>query len=94
MIPLFADENVRRHLGALLDQGDVWVVRGRWARWLDGADPADTVPIGTMLPDERLAARAWLRQQRHDIHRTLGHHGRAAPEGWIESQPLYRSLAL
>lgn len=93
MIPLFADDTVRHNLGVLLDQGEIWVVRGRWARWLDHADPADSVPIATMLPDERLAARAWLRQQRHDIHRTLGHGGRAAPDGWIEGMPLYAALA-
>lgn len=81
-----------RNLRRLLDQGEVWVTRGRWVRWLTRGDLADTVPIATMLPDERVAARAWLEQQRHVLHRTVGGTGERAADGWLRERPLYRAL--
>ncbi len=60
--------------------------------WLATGDDEHTVPIRSMTGDDRLAARAWLRQQRHVLHRTLVGECVRAPEGWIEDRPLYRAL--
>lgn len=79
------------HLEALLEQDESWVLRARWVRWLERGDATDTVPIAAMDHDDRIAACAWLRQQRHVLHDTI-EGGMRAPQGWIEQQPLYRGL--
>lgn len=81
-----------KHLRELLEQGDRWVVRARWVRWLDHGDRADTTPIDGMLHDDRIAACSWLRQQRHVLYDTV-EGGHPAPSGWIEARPLYRGLS-
>lgn len=91
MIPLVITDIETKHLQQLLEQDEVWVVRARWVRWLREAQLSDTVPISTMRRDERIAARSWLRQQRHYLHATI-HGGLRAPIGWVESMPLYRGL--
>lgn len=91
MVPLVITETQVDHLRELLEQGDSWVVRARWVRWLDHGDRADTTPIDTMVHDDRVAACSWLRQQRHVLYYTV-EHGRQAPAGWIEARPLYRGL--
>lgn len=80
------------HLRELLEQGDRWVGRARWVRWLDHGDEDDTTPIKALPHDDRIAACSWLRQQRHVLYDTVegGHH---APDGWIEDRPLYRGLS-
>lgn len=79
------------HLRQLLEQDEVWVVRARWVRWLREGDASDTKPISAMRADNRIAARAWLRQQRHVLHETV-RGGRRAPEGWVTDLPLYQGL--
>lgn len=79
------------HLRELLEQGERWVGRARWVRWLDHGDEADTTPIDTMPHDDRIAACSWLRQQRHVLHDTV-EGSPQAPDGWIEDRPLYRGL--
>lgn len=79
------------HLRDLLEQREVWVTRARWPRWLDSGEHDDTTPIDGMVHDDRLAACAWLRQQRHVLHDTVAGGG-PAPDGWIEDRPLYRAL--
>ena len=91
VIPLVITEDETRHLQQLLEQDEVWVTRARWVRWLRHGDTGDTTPISGMLPDDRIAARAWLRQQRHDLHATI-HGGPRAPQGWVTDLPLYRAL--
>lgn len=78
------------HLRRLLEQDEVWVGRARWVRWLRNGQESDTMAIDDMLHDDRIAACAWLRQQRHALHDTV-EDGRA-PKGWIEGLPLYRGL--
>lgn len=87
---MVSDEQVR-HLRGLLGQDEIWVMRARWLRWLTHADPEDTTPIPDMVPDDRIAACAWLRQQRHVLHDTI-EGGARAPEGWVQDLPLYRAL--
>jgi hypothetical protein len=91
VVPLFVDETQIGHLRELLDQGEAWVGRKRWVRWLDEGRSTDTMPIGDMTRDDRIAACSWLRQQRHVLHDVI--HGGSAPVGWIEQQPLYKGLA-
>lgn len=79
------------HLHELLGQDEVWVGRARWVRWLENGQRSDTTPIDAMHRDDRIAACAWLRQQRHAIHATV-EGGRRAPNGWVEGLPLYQGL--
>jgi hypothetical protein len=74
----------------LLTQADHWVRRDSWADYLAGHD-VGLVPLSGMRNDDRVAALAWLRQQRHELHRALAG-SRPAPEGWLEQQPLYQAL--
>lgn len=92
VVPALAGPTVVEHLASLLDQDEVWVSRARWQRWLTTGRDEDTVPIESMAPDDRLAARAWLRQQRHVLHAALVGEGDRAPQGWIEGQPLFQAL--
>lgn len=92
VVPLLAGPTVVEHLATLLDQDRYWVSRSRWQHWLATGDEEHTVPIGSMTGDDRLAALAWLRQQRHVLHRTLVGACVRAPDGWIEDRPLYRAL--
>ena len=93
VVPLVVDEDQVQHLRDLLDQDEVWVGRARWGRWLHVGDHADTMRIEDMVHDDRIAACAWLRQQRHVLHDTIKGSS-PAPDGWIEQQPLYRGLSL
>ncbi len=91
-MPLVVDDAVERNLRVLLEQDELWVRRSRWPRWLRQGDPADAVTIDTMLPDDRLAARAWLAQQRHVLHQVLDGSAERAPDGWLDERPLYVAL--
>lgn len=91
MIPLVITDDETRHLRALLEQGEVWVGRARWVRWLREGQDRDTMPIIDMIHDDRIAACAWLRQQRHALFGTVKG-GTRAPGGWVEELPLYRGL--
>ena len=86
------DEEVVGHLRSLLEQGEVWVMRDRWVRWLRAGDDRDTAPIDGMTADGRAAALAWLSQQQHALYSVL-EGGRRAPDGWVEGLPLWRGLA-
>ena len=91
VIPLVITETETVHLRELLEQGERWVGRARWVRWLREGQRTDTMPIESMLHDDRIAACAWLRQQRHELYDTVDG-GQRAPEGWIEERPLYKGL--
>lgn len=91
MIPLVISESQADHLRELLEQDDAWVGRARWLRWLQHGQSSDTMPIDEMCHDDRIAACAWLRQQRHALHDAV-EGGQRAPEGWVEELPLYRGL--
>ncbi len=93
VVPLSPTPDQVKHLTTLLQQDQFWVYRARWARWLRDGDPADTIAIERMPRDARLAARAWLLQQRHVLHLTVtGDPDRKAPNGWAEALPLARAL--
>lgn len=91
VIPLVITETETTHLRQLLEQDQVWIGRARWVRWLREGRPSDTMPIAAMLPDDRIAACAWLRQQRHALYDTV-RGGERAPHGWVTALPLYRGL--
>ncbi len=91
-IPPQPSEATRKLLKDLLEQDDGWHLRGGWNAWLGGAR-YETTSISTLSRDQRIAACAWLRQQRHSLYRAVVDDAAAqAPEGWIEAQPLYRAL--
>lgn len=80
-------DNLRR----LLHQDEFWVVRARWDRWLRLGERRDTVAIDELPRDDRLAALAWLRQQRHVLHDTVVG-GKPAPAGWLSGLPLWQGM--
>ncbi|MDX1657444.1 MAG: hypothetical protein R3343_01360 [Nitriliruptorales bacterium] len=82
-------EGVKR-LRALLDQGDEWILRPHWEKYLRGEHDGGA-DIDELSRDQRWAARAWLAQQRHEIYRKLEGE-EAAPDGWLESLPLFQAL--
>lgn len=90
-VPLDLTAPQRDRLRALLEDPDTWVLRHAWDDYLlDGlsgtvVDPAD------LTRDHLVAAISWLEQQRHPMFRALGD-GDRAPDGWLESLPLYRRL--
>ena len=91
MIPLVISASQTAHLRELLNQDEVWVGRARWVRWLQDAQRSDTMAIEDMRHDDRIAACAWLRQQRHALYDAI-EGGERAPEGWVEDLPLFRGL--
>lgn len=91
VVPLVVSPQHVEHLRELLEQDTFWVGRARWVRWLEKGDHADTTDIDEMPHDDRLAACAWLSQQRHVLHETV-EGGSRAPEGWLESLPLVSAL--
>lgn len=80
----------REALRRWLQRDDRWVLRPVWERWLDECDDDLLVPISQLTRDQHVAARSWLVQQRHALHAAI--EGGAAPEGWLEAQPLFRAL--
>lgn len=91
VVPERLEDVHRDRLRRLLDQTDHWVRRDGWSAYLEGQD-VGLIAVADMGGDERVAALAWLRQQRHELHRALVG-SRPAPEGWLEERPLYRVLA-
>lgn len=91
VVPLFPTDVQLDHLRALLKQSDAWVLRPRWQRYLDGGEDRHLTPIASLSRDQRIAARAWLRQQRHRLYEAL-EGGRMAPDDWLEALELYQAL--
>jgi hypothetical protein len=91
MVPPRLTDEQRERLRWLLDDPELWVLRTGWQRFLLDGDRAPLIPTDSLTADQRVAARAWLRQQRHALHRVL-EGGRAAPDGWLESFELYERL--
>lgn len=90
LIPERLKDIQRERLRGLLGQNDHWVRRDHWEEYLDGDDVGE-IPLDQMGKDDKVAAVAWMRQQRHELHRALEGE-RPAPDGWLEKQPLYEAL--
>jgi hypothetical protein len=71
-------------------EGDRWVLRPVWERWLATGDDALMVDLDRLTRDQHVAALEWLRQQRHALHDIV--EGGLAPPDWLESQTLYRAI--
>lgn len=67
-----------------------WVLRPVWERWLATGEEWLKAGLEELTRNQLIAARAWLRQQRHALHDVVV--GGPAPEGWLESQPLYQAI--
>lgn len=76
----------------LLHDPDHWVLRTSWERYLRTGEESLLVRTDALTQDQRVAASAWLRQQRHALHRALEGADRA-PDGWLEGLPMMRAFA-
>jgi hypothetical protein len=85
------DEAQRERLRWLLQDPDRWVLRNSWERYLRTGDDALLVAADHLTQDQRIAAHAWLGQQRHALHRAL-EGGAVAPDGWLETLPMVRAF--
>lgn len=81
----------REALRRWLEQSERWVLRPVWERWLSTLDRSLETPVADLTRNQHVAACAWLVQQRHALHDVI--EGGPAPEGWLESRPLYRALS-
>lgn len=90
-IPASPSPEIVELLRELLQQQDRWVLRPQWAEYLRTGNPALLVDTDRLTRDQFVAIHAWLRQQRHALHRAM-EGGTVAPEGWIEATPLYEHV--
>lgn len=90
-VPSGLSEVQRRRLQQLLDDPDTWVLRTSWLAFLQHGNDATLIATDALSADQRAAALAWLRQQRHALHRELVG-DESAPDGWLESLPLVQRL--
>lgn len=90
-VPPRMDDAQRERLRWLLDDPDRWVLRSAWERYLRSGDDALLVRTERLTQDHRVAAAAWLHQQRHPLYRAL-EGGDRAPDGWLEQLPMVRAL--
>ena len=89
-IPTDASPAVVANLRALVQQTEGWVRRPSWADYLTEGGSRHLRPIDELTRDQFVAVHAWFRQQRHALHRVLEDAPGPAPDGWVESLPLYR----
>lgn len=75
----------------LLHDPDHWVLRTNWERYLRSGDERLLVTTDQLTQDQRVAAAAWLAQQRHALYRAL-EGGDRAPDGWLEDLPMMRAF--
>jgi hypothetical protein len=78
-------------LRGLIEDPDTWVLRHAWDAYLLDGEPGRVVDPATLSTGHLVSAIEWLRQQRHPLYRAL-EGGQRAPEGWLESLPLYQRL--
>lgn len=90
-VPEQLTQEQRGRLRWLLEDPDSWVLRPGWEPFLLHGDAATLVRTEELTRDHRIAALAWLRQQRHRLYHAL-EGGVVAPDGWLESFGLYRRL--
>jgi hypothetical protein len=90
-VPENLDEQQLARLRWLLEDPDSWVLRPGWEPFLRTGDRATLVRPEDMTLDHRVAAVAWLRQQRHRLYQVLEGE-RIAPPGWLEGLGIYQRL--
>lgn len=90
-VPASLTPEQQQRLRFLLDDPTTWVLRPGWEPFLLHGDHATLVPTDGLTVDQRIAGLAWLRQQRHALHRVL-EGGEVAPDGWLEQFPLVQRL--
>lgn len=90
-VPRRVTDTQRDSLAKLLANGESWVLRFAWERFLHDGDLNRCSPIAKLTRDQRAAGVAWLTQQQHYLHYALTG-DRVAPAGWIDSQPLMKAL--
>jgi hypothetical protein len=88
--PRLSDE-ARERLRWLLHDPHHWVLRTSWERYLATGEESLLVRTDALTQDQRVAAAAWLRQQRHALHRALEGADRA-PDGWLDELPMVRAF--
>lgn len=90
-IPPDPSPDVLEYLRRLLRQDEGWVRRPHWSAYLATGDAKHLRPLEELTRNQLVAVHAWIRQQRHELHRAL-EGGRIAPDGWVESFPLYEAV--
>lgn len=90
-VPERPTEQQRANLRRWLDQGENWMMRPNWDSYLRDGVERGRRPLEQLTQEQRIAAQAWLSQQRHALYRVL-EGGRTAPDGWLEGQVLYAAL--
>lgn len=90
-VPEKLDDAQRDRLRWLLEDPDSWVLRPGWEGFLRTGDRATLLRPEELTRDHRIAALAWLRQQRHRLHRVL-EGDPIAPAGWLEGLGIYQRL--
>jgi hypothetical protein len=90
-VPDQLTEEQRGRLRWLLEDPASWVLRPGWEPFLLHGDAATLICTTELTRDHRVAALAWLRQQRHRLYHAL-EGGQVAPDGWLEAFGLYRRL--
>lgn len=90
-VPLSLTEEQRDRLRWLLEDPDHWVRRTKWERFLLDGDMTAAEKTDSLTDDQKVAALAWLRQQRHHLYAVL-EGGPRAPDGWLEAFSLYDRL--
>lgn len=91
-IPAMLTDEQRARLRLMLEDPDTWALRPGWHRYVMHGDAGTLVDPDELTRDQRIAALAWLGQQRHVLYRVL-EGGIRAPEGWVESLPISKRLA-
>lgn len=91
IVPERLTDEQRDRLRALLEDPTTWVLRPGWRPFLLEGDLTRLVPTDELTRDQRAAALAWLRQQRHALHRAL-EGGGSAPDGWLERFKMVQRL--
>jgi hypothetical protein len=91
-VPPRLSNEQRDRLRWLLEDPDHWVLRSSWERYLRTGESSLLVRTEQLTQDQRVAAEAWLSQQRHALHRAL-EGGERASEGWLDSLPMVRAFA-
>ena len=90
-VPIRLTDEQRARLRWLLEDPEMWVLRSDWETFLATGDRRTLVSTDDLTKDQKVAALAWLKQQRHALHLALEGEPQA-PEGWLEAFDLYQRL--